>query len=116
VTSTSTTKLERFPPPHLDASIGYSVDSSADGRPEEFFTSSVVELRRMPSLIFGHVKSYLGSPKKGMHKAKPSLKMAPSTVLIGAFRPYSLGHPMEVRRKNRDQLRTKGKIAVGAVK
>ncbi|CAM0884450.1 unnamed protein product [Alopecurus aequalis] len=115
VTSTSTTKLERFPPPHLDASIG-SIDSSADRTNDEFFSSSVVELRRMPSLIFGHVKTYLNSPKKGMHKAKPSLKMAPSTVLIGAFRPYSLGHPMEVRRKTKDQLRAKGKFAVGAVK
>ena len=70
----------------------------------------------MPSLIFGHMKSYVNSPKKGMHKPKPSLKMAPSTVLIGAFRPYSLGHPMEVRRKTKDQLRAKGKFAVGAVK
>lgn len=116
VTSTSTTKLERFPPPHLDASIGYSIDSSTDITTNEFFTSSVVELKKMPSLLFGHMKSYLNSPKKGMHKAKPSLTMAPSTVLIGAFRPYSLGHPMEVRRKNRDQLRTKGKFPVGAVK
>ncbi|CAL4945778.1 unnamed protein product [Urochloa decumbens] len=116
VTSTSTTKLERFPPPHLDASIGYSLDSSADGTTEEFFTSSVVELKKMPSLIFGHMKSYLNSPKKGMQKAKPSLNMAPSTVLIGAFRPYSLGHPMEVRRKNREQFRGKGRNAVGAVK
>lgn len=116
VTSTSTTKLERFPPPHLDASIGYSIDSSTDITTNEFFTSSVVELKKMPSLLFGHMKSYLNSPKKGMHKAKPSLTMAPSTVLIGAFRPYSLGHPMEVRRKNRDQLRAKGKFPVGAVK
>lgn len=116
VTSTSTTKLERFPPPHLDASIGYSLDSLADGAPEEFFSSSVVELKKMPSLIFGHVKSYLNSPKKGMHKAKPGLNMAPSTVLIGAFRPYSFGQPMEVRRKNREQFRSKGRNAVGAVK
>lgn len=116
MTSTSTTKLERFPPPHLDASIGYSIDSSTDITTNEFFTSSVVELKKMPSLLFGHMKSYLNSPKKGMHKAKPSLTMAPSTVLIGAFRPYSLGHPMEVRRKNRDQLRAKGKFPVGAVK
>ncbi|RCV28846.1 hypothetical protein SETIT_5G435600v2 [Setaria italica] len=116
VTSTSTTKLERFPPPHLDASIGYSLDSSADGTTEEFFTSSVVELKKMPSVIFGHMKSYLNSPKKGMQKAKPSLNMAPSTVLIGAFRPYSLGHPMEVRRKNREQFRGKGRNVVGAVK
>lgn len=117
MTSTSTTKLERFPPPHLDASIGYSLDSSADGTTEEFFTSSVVELKKMPSLIFGHVKSYLNSPKKGMHKAKPtSLSMAPSAVLIGAFRPYSFGQPMEVRRKNREQFRNKGRKAVGAVK
>lgn len=116
VTSTSTTKLERFPPPHLDASIGHSIDSSADVTTNEFFSSSVVELKKMPSLLFGHVKSYLNSPKKGMHKAKPSLTMAPSTVLIGAFRPYSLGHPMEVRRKNRDQLRAKGKFPVGLVK
>ncbi|RLN25354.1 putative serine/threonine-protein kinase [Panicum miliaceum] len=116
VTSTSTTKLERFPPPHLDASIGYSLDSSADGTTEEFFTSSVVELKKMPSLLFGHMKSYLNSPKKGMQKAKPSLNMAPSTVLIGAFRPYSLGHPMEVRRKNREQFRGKGRNVVGPVK
>ncbi|KQK11300.1 probable serine/threonine-protein kinase At1g54610 [Brachypodium distachyon] len=116
VTSTSTTKLERFPPPHLDASIGYSLDSSVDGTTDQFFTSSVVELRKVPSLIFGHMKSYLNSPKNGTHKVKPSLKMPPSTVLIGAFRPYSLGHPMEVRRKNREQLRAKGKYAVGAVK
>ncbi|CAD6235190.1 unnamed protein product [Miscanthus lutarioriparius] len=116
VTSTSTTKLERFPPPHLDASIGYSLDSLADGATEEFFSSSVVELKKMPSLIFGHVKSYLNSPKKGMHKAKPSLNMAPSTVLIGAFRPYSFGQPMEVRRKNREQFRSKGRNALGAVK
>uniref|UniRef100_F2DGU4 [RNA-polymerase]-subunit kinase n=1 Tax=Hordeum vulgare subsp. vulgare TaxID=112509 RepID=F2DGU4_HORVV len=116
VTSTSTTKLERFPPPHLDASIGYSIDSSTDITTNEFFTSSVVELKKMPSLLFGHMKSYLNSPKKGMHKAKPSLTMAPSTVLIGAFRPYSLGHPMEVRRKSRDQHRAKGKFPVGAVK
>ena len=116
VTSTSTTKLERFPPPHLDASTGYSIDPSADRTTDEFFSSSVVELRRMPSLIFGHMKSYVNSPKKGMHKPKPSLKMAPSTVLIGAFRPYSLGHPMEVRRKTKNQLRAKGKFAVGAVK
>ncbi|EES04133.1 hypothetical protein BDA96_03G442400 [Sorghum bicolor] len=116
VTSTSTTKFERFPPPHLDASIGYSLDSSADGATEEFFSSSVVELKKMPSLIVGHVKSYLNSPKKGMHKAKPSLNMAPSTVLIGAFRPYSFGQPMEVRRKNREQFRSKGRNAVGAVK
>ncbi|WVZ67597.1 hypothetical protein U9M48_016650 [Paspalum notatum var. saurae] len=117
VTSTSTTKLERFPPPHLDASIGYSIDSSADATTEEFFTSSVAELKKMPSLIFGHMKSYLNSPKKGMQKAKPGLNMAPSTVLIGAFRPYSLGRPMEVRRKNREQFRSKGRnIAVGAVK
>lgn len=117
VTSTSTTKLERFPPPHLDASIGYSLDSSVDGATEEFFSSSVVELKKMPSLIFGHVKSYLNSPKKGMHsKARPSLNMAPPTVLIGAFRPYSFGQPMEVRRKNREQFRSKGRNAVGAVK
>uniref|UniRef100_A0AA96NG55 [RNA-polymerase]-subunit kinase n=1 Tax=Phyllostachys edulis TaxID=38705 RepID=A0AA96NG55_PHYED len=116
VTSTSTTKLERFPPPHLDASIGFSLDSSVDGTTEEFLSSSVVELKKMPSLIFGHMKSYLNSPKKGMHKAKPSLNMAPSTVLIGAFRPYSLGHPMEVRRKSREQFRAKGRYAVGAVK
>jgi len=116
VTSTSTTKLERFPPPHLDASIGYSLDSLADGATEEFFSSSVVELKKMPSLIFGHGKSYLNSPKKGMHKAKPDLNMAPSTVLIGAFRPYSFGQPMEVRRKNREQFRSKGRNAVGAVK
>lgn len=116
VTSTSTTKLERFPPPHLDASIGFSLDSSADGTTEEFLSSSVVELKKMPSLIFGHMKSYLNSPKRGMHKAKPSLNMAPSTVLIGAFRPYSLGHPMEVRRKSREQFRAKGRYAVGAVK
>ena len=77
MTSTSTTKLERFPPPHLDASIGYSLDSLDDGSIEEFFTLSIVELKKMPSLIFGHVKSYLNSPKKGMHKAKPSLNMAP---------------------------------------
>uniref|UniRef100_A0A0E0JT07 [RNA-polymerase]-subunit kinase n=1 Tax=Oryza punctata TaxID=4537 RepID=A0A0E0JT07_ORYPU len=109
VTSTSTTKLERFPPPHLDASIGFSLDSSADVSTEQFFTSSVVELKKMPSLIFGHMKSYLNSPKKTTHKAKPGLKMPPSTVLIGAFKPYSLGHPMEVRRKNRDQFRTKGR-------
>jgi cyclin-dependent kinase 12/13 len=95
VTSTSTTKLERFPPPHLDAPIGYSMDSSADRKTEEFFTSSVVELRKVPSLIYGHMKSYLNSPKKGMSKAKPGLNMAPLTHLIGAFRPYSLGHPME---------------------
>ncbi|KAL5227919.1 hypothetical protein ABZP36_016184 [Zizania latifolia] len=107
VTSTSTTKFERFPPPHLDASIGFSIDSSADGATEEFFTSSVVELNKMPSVIFGHMKSYLNSPKKTMHKAKPGLKMPPSTVLIGAFKPYLLGHPMEVRRKNRDQFRAK---------
>ncbi|KAL6839943.1 hypothetical protein ACP4OV_029753 [Aristida adscensionis] len=116
VTSTSTTKLERFPPPHLDASIGFSLDSSADGTTEEFFSSSVVELKKMPSLIFGQMKSYLHSPKKGTQKAKPSLKMAPSNVLIGAFRPYSLGQPMEVRRKNRDQFKGKGRYAVGAVK
>ncbi|KAG2603080.1 probable serine/threonine-protein kinase At1g54610 [Panicum virgatum] len=116
VTSTSTTKLERFPPPHLDASIGYSIDSSADGTTEEFFTSSVVELKKMPSLLFGHMKSYLNSPKKGVQKAKPSLNMAPSAVLIGAFRPYSLGHPMEVRRKNREQFRGKGRNVVGPVK
>ncbi|XP_062230146.1 probable serine/threonine-protein kinase At1g54610 isoform X2 [Phragmites australis] len=116
VTSTSTTKLERFPPPHLDASIGYSLDSLADGTTQEFFTSSVVELKKMPNLIFGHMKSYLNSPKKGMHKAKPGLNMAPSTILISAFRPYSLGHPMEVRRKNREQFRGKGKPVVGAVK
>uniref|UniRef100_A0A0D9V9S0 [RNA-polymerase]-subunit kinase n=1 Tax=Leersia perrieri TaxID=77586 RepID=A0A0D9V9S0_9ORYZ len=116
VTSTSTTKLERFPPPHLDASIGFSLDSSVDGTTEQFFTSSVVELKKMPSLIFGHMKSYLNSPKKTIHKAKPGLKMPPSTVLIGAFKPYSLGHPMEVRRKNRDQFRAKGRNAVGAVK
>lgn len=116
VTSTSTTKFERFPPPHLDASIGYSLDPSADGATEEFFSSSVVELKKMPSLIVGHVKSYLNSPKKGMHKAKPSLNMAPSTVLIGAFRPYSFGQPMEVRRKSREQFRSKGRNAVGAVK
>ncbi|KAJ1254250.1 hypothetical protein BS78_K099200 [Paspalum vaginatum] len=117
VTSTSTTKLERFPPPHLDASIGYSLDSSADRTTEEFFTSSVVELKKMPSLIFGHMKSYLNSPKKGIQKAKPGLNMAPSTVLIGAFRPYSLGRPMEVRRKNREQFRSKGRnVTVGAVK
>ncbi|KAG2593986.1 probable serine/threonine-protein kinase At1g54610 [Panicum virgatum] len=116
VTSTSTTKLERFPPPHLDASIGYSIDSSVDGTTEEFFTSSVVELKKMPSLLFGHMKSYLNSPKKGMQKAKPSLSMAPSAVLIGAFRPYSLGHPMEVRRKNREQFRGKGRNVVGPVK
>ncbi|KAF0925502.1 hypothetical protein E2562_016693 [Oryza meyeriana var. granulata] len=115
VTSTSTTKLERFPPPHLDASIGFSLDSSVDGTAEQFLTSSVVELKKMPSLIFGHMKSYLNSPKKA-HKARPSLKMPPSTVLIGAFKPYSLGHPMEVRRKNREQLRAKGRNAVGAVK
>ena len=115
MTSTSTTKLERFPPPHLDASIGYSLDS-ADGKTEEFFTSSVVELRKVPSMIYGHMKSYLGSPKKGMNKAKPGLNMPPPTVLIGAFRPYSLGHPMEVRRKTREQLRGKGRNAVGAVK
>ncbi|XP_015698673.1 probable serine/threonine-protein kinase At1g54610 isoform X2 [Oryza brachyantha] len=116
VTSTSTTKLERFPPPHLDASIGFSLDSSADATAEQFFTSSVVELKKMPSLIFGHMKSYLNSPKKNMQKSKPSLKMPPSTVLIGAFKPYSLGHPMEVRRKNRDQFRTKSRNVVGAVK
>ncbi|GJN16880.1 hypothetical protein PR202_gb03905 [Eleusine coracana subsp. coracana] len=116
VTSTSTTKLERFPPPHLDASIGYSLDSSADVKTDEFFTSSVVELRKVPSLIYGHMKSYLNSPKKGTHKAKPGLNMAPPSVLIGAFRPYTLGHPMEVRRKNRDQFRGKGRNAVGAVK
>ncbi|KAL6613899.1 hypothetical protein ACP70R_036169 [Stipagrostis hirtigluma subsp. patula] len=116
VTSTSTTKLERFPPPHLDASIGFSLDSSADGTAEKFFSSSVVELKKMPSMILGQMKSYLNSPKKGIHKAKPSLKMAPSNVLIGAFRPYSLGHPMEVRRKNRDQFRGKGTFPVGAVK
>ncbi|KAK3166380.1 hypothetical protein QOZ80_1AG0045020 [Eleusine coracana subsp. coracana] len=116
VTSTSTTKLERFPPPHLDASIGYSLDSSADVKTEEFFTSSAVELRKVPSLIYGHMKSYLNSPKKGTHKAKPGLNMAPPSVLIGAFRPYTLGQPMEVRRKNRDQFRGKGRNAVGAVK
>jgi len=116
VTSTSTTKLERFPPPHLDGSIGFSLDSSADGKTEEFFTSSVVELRKVPSLIYGHMKSYLNSPKKGMNRAKPGLNMAPPSVLIGAFRPYSLGHPMEVRRKNREQFRGKGRNAVGAVK
>uniref|UniRef100_A0A0D9YJF7 [RNA-polymerase]-subunit kinase n=1 Tax=Oryza glumipatula TaxID=40148 RepID=A0A0D9YJF7_9ORYZ len=116
VTSTSTTKLERFPPPHLDASIGFSLDSSADVSTEQFFTSSVVELKKMPSLIFGHMKSYLNSPKKNTHKAKPGLSMPPSAVLIGAFKPYSLGHPMEVRRKNRDQFRTKGRNSVGAVK
>jgi cyclin-dependent kinase 12/13 len=118
VTSTSTTKLERFPPPHLDASIGYSLDASVDGATEEFFSSSVVELKKMPSLIFGHVKSYLSSPRKGVHKAKPSLNMAmaPPTLLIGAFRPYSFGRPMEVRRKNREQFRSKGRNAVGAVK
>lgn len=120
VTSTSTTKLERFPPPHLDASIGYSLDASVDdGATEEFFSSSVVELKKMPSLIFGHVKSYLASsPKKGVHKAKPSLNMAmaPPTLLIGAFRPYSFGRSMEVRRKNREQFRSKGRNAVGAVK
>ncbi|TVU34598.1 hypothetical protein EJB05_16435 [Eragrostis curvula] len=116
VTSTSTTKLERFPPPHLDASIGYSLDSSADGHTEEFFTSSVAELKKVPSKIYGHMKTYLHSPKMGLHKAKPGLNMAPSTVLIGAFLPYSRGHPMEVRRKNREQFRGKGRNAVGAVK
>ncbi|AQK98418.1 probable serine/threonine-protein kinase At1g54610 [Zea mays] len=120
VTSTSTTKLERFPPPHLDASIGYSLDASVDdGATEEFFSSSAAELKKMPSLIFGHVKSYLASsPRKGVHKAKPSLNMAmaPPTLLIGAFRPYSFGRSMEVRRKNREQFRSKGRNAVGAVK
>jgi cyclin-dependent kinase 12/13 len=58
-------------------SIVHSLDSLADGSTEEFFTLSIVELKKMPSLIFGHVKSYLNSPKKGMHKAKPSLNMAP---------------------------------------
>jgi hypothetical protein len=77
VTSTRTTKLDRFPLPHLDMSIVHSLDSLADGSTEEFFTLSIVELKKMPSLIFGHVKSYLNSPKKGMHKAKPSLNMAP---------------------------------------
>ncbi|KAL5656283.1 hypothetical protein ACJX0J_035602, partial [Zea mays] len=116
VTSTSTTKLERFPPPHLDASIGYSLDASVDdGATEEFFSSSAAELKKMPSLIFGHVKSYLASsPRKGVHKAKPSLNMAmaPPTLLIGAFRPYSFGRSMEVRRKNREQFRSKGRNAV----
>jgi cyclin-dependent kinase 12/13 len=55
----------------------YSLDSLADGSTEEFFTLSIVKLKKMPSLIFGHVKSYLNSPNKGMHKAKPSLNMAP---------------------------------------
>ncbi|VAH83915.1 unnamed protein product [Triticum turgidum subsp. durum] len=72
---------------------------------------SHMETQRYVPLLF-----LLQDPKKGMHKAKPSLTMAPSTVLIGAFRLYSLGHPMEVRRKNRDQLRAKGKFPVGLVK
>ncbi|KAG8054105.1 hypothetical protein GUJ93_ZPchr0001g30231 [Zizania palustris] len=109
---TSTTKLERFPPPHLDASIGFSIDSSADGATEEFFTSSVVELKKMPSVIFGQMKSYLNSPKKSIHKAKPGLKMPPSTVLIGAFKPYLiLAWPSDGgEKKEQDQFRLQSQM------
>lgn len=109
VTSASArTKQEKFPPPHLDGSIGHNLDTSNDV--SEFFSSSVIELRKDRSRI--KTLSFLEHPlrnpprkKVGGTNVRPSLKMAPP-ILIGGFRPYQVVKPkMHGKSKVKDSGR-----------
>ncbi|XP_020084117.1 probable serine/threonine-protein kinase At1g54610 [Ananas comosus] len=113
ITSSSVTKMERFPPPHLDAAIGYNLDTSLDST-EDIFTSSIIEATKVKNrAVFGSIDHPAGMTLKAKTRAlararaRPGLKISPSSVLIGAFRPYSIGQAMEVRRKTKVHNRHK---------
>ncbi|KAJ4757685.1 Protein kinase superfamily protein [Rhynchospora pubera] len=98
VTSASArTKQDKFPPPHLDGSIGHSLDTTSDVS-EEFFSSTVVELRKDRSLrkksssLMEHPMKNPSRRKGNVTKVRPAVKMAPP-ILIGGFRPYQVGKP-----------------------
>lgn len=96
ITSASArTKQEKFPPPHLDGSIGNNLDTTSDV--SEFFSSSVIELRRDRSWkkslsLMEHPMKNPSRRKVSSTKVKPGLKMAPP-IMIGGFRPYQVGKP-----------------------
>ncbi|XP_072998644.1 probable serine/threonine-protein kinase At1g54610 [Typha latifolia] len=113
-------KMERFPPPHLDApAIGLHLNT-LHANTDELLSSSIEEVQKVPAdTLFGpmnHFGKGNSSRKKG--RSRQGLKMAPSTVLIGAFMPYSLGPPMEVKRKTRVHITAKAREldVVAAVK
>ncbi|KAF3337143.1 hypothetical protein FCM35_KLT17730 [Carex littledalei] len=82
------TRQEKFPPPHLDGSIGHNMDTTSDV--SEFFSSTVIELRkdrsRKKSLSWMEHPMRNPSRRKGGTKVRPGRKMAPP-ILIGGFSP-----------------------------
>jgi cyclin-dependent kinase 12/13 len=96
VTSASArTKQEKFPPPHLDGSIGHNLDTSSDV--SEFFSLTVIELRkdRLRKNTLSSMEHPMRNPcrwKGGGTKVRSGVKMAPP-ILIGGFRPYQVGKP-----------------------
>ncbi|URE34702.1 serine threonine-protein kinase [Musa troglodytarum] len=97
MTSASVARAERFPPPHLDAAIGFSLDSSHAGR--EFTT--VDEL---------FMSSDAATREDGGRRDRNTVRAA---GVIGAIRPYLVGNLTNLGRNGRaEQSRRESAVAL----
>lgn len=116
--SSISSRAKKFPPPHLDAAIGFPRDVLHEGT-ESFrimdssFDCSIVEANRV---LCGKLPSSVDHLGKGTSRRKARSKehhyMTPHNILIGAFRPYSRAHLMEPRNNNRAYGRSRELNAV----
>ncbi|RWW75857.1 hypothetical protein BHE74_00016097, partial [Ensete ventricosum] len=104
-TSASVARAERFPPPHLDATIGISVDSSRADREfttvDELFMSSNVAPQRAADV----------TREDGGRRDHNTVRAS----VIGAIRPYLMGNLTDLKRKSRaHQSRRESAVAAAA--
>ncbi|XP_008801124.2 probable serine/threonine-protein kinase At1g54610 [Phoenix dactylifera] len=106
-------RYKRFPPPHLDAAIGFPRDVLHEST-ESFsmmdlsFDSSIVGAKRV---LGGTLPGSVDHSGRGTSRRKIRSKeyhyMTPHSVQIGALRPYSKAHLMEPRNKNKAYIRSR---------
>lgn len=104
---------KRFPPPHLDAAIGYPRDMlhksiESFNTIDSTFDCSIVEAR---SVLGGTLPRSVDHSGRGTTTRKMRSKeyryMTPQSVLIGALKPYSKTHLMEPKNKNKTNIRSR---------
>lgn len=101
--SASTSRTERFPPPHLDAAIGVSSHDEIESFTvtDEFFTSSAAGAQKKAAGgAVGSVDYLSKSSSRSSNGGRREHNVAPSSILISAFRPHMMGHVRDARRNN----------------
>ncbi|XP_010908215.2 probable serine/threonine-protein kinase At1g54610 isoform X1 [Elaeis guineensis] len=113
MTSSIMSRPKKFPPPHLDAAIGFPRDvlhksTESFSTIDSSFDCSIVEASRV---LGGALPGSVDHSGRGTSRRKIRSKeyhyMTPHSVLIGALRPYSKAHLMEPRNKNKAYIRSR---------